>query len=203
MKRCLLFCLLSLMILSLCLTSCDTSITNGITSDGDTILGGDAALGDSTAPTDSTSSPAATPYEGTPGLLFAETYNELLGTYCYVVTGAVNATKIKHLVIPSTFNGKPVVAILAADNAASRFEAVETVVLPDTLQVMSDFAFYGCYYLRSITIPAGIQYIGNLQFYNCENLHTINYRGTAAQWDSVEKHSSWNFGCNATVIFSE
>ena len=50
-------------------------------------------------------------------------------------------------------------------------------------------AFYECSGLTSITIPDSVTSIGRGAFYNCSNLIAINFQGTKAQWQAIEKDS--------------
>ena len=47
------------------------------------------------------------------------------------------------------------------------------VVLPESLSVISDYAFSGCEHLTSVTIPSGVQVVGGRSFDNCTSLEWI------------------------------
>ena len=89
---------------------------------------------------------------------------------------------------------------------------LKAIILPDTLQKLGDYAFTYCRYLEKIEIPEGTLTVGDLAFYQCNNLssvnipktvttigfgafcycsklNSINYRGTKAQWNSIEKNN--------------
>lgn len=52
-----------------------------------------------------------------------------------------------------------------------------SLVIPDGVTHITQYAFSGCNELRSITIPASITYIGEKAFRGCENLESINILG--------------------------
>lgn len=47
--------------------------------------------------------------------------------------------------------------------------------------------------LQNIYIPTSIAKIGAFAFSGCTTLVQINYLGTQAQWDAMEKSTSWNY----------
>ena len=56
---------------------------------------------------------------------------------------------------------------------------------------ISNAAFIQCFELTSITIPNSVTSIGDYTFAGCSNLNTVNYGGTIAQWNDIEKGTSW------------
>ena len=58
---------------------------------------------------------------------------------------------------------------------------VSSLVIPDNVVSIGDFAFNGCDNLKTITLPAGLQKIGHC-FIECDALKTINFKGTMDQW---------------------
>lgn len=110
------------------------------------------------------------------------------------------------LVIPSEINGETVVGI--APGGFSELEDVTTLVLPDTLKSIGDFAFAnckklrgvyipdsvntiasgafaGCVDLESVSIPAETTEIGYCAFDNCASLMYIFYEGTFEEWEAL------------------
>lgn len=52
-------------------------------------------------------------------------------------------------------------------------------------------AFYGCYMLESIEIPAAVTVIGECAFSGCSMLERIEYKGTVAEFESIDKREGW------------
>ncbi len=201
MKKTLFLCLVCILLLSVFLTSCGTNAVenNKPSSDSTTIVGDDTSTPDS--PTLDLNA-GMTP-KPTDGLLFTETYNYSTNTAGYVVSGAIRADDITDLVVPPTYNGKPVIGIMAKDDHYSLFPKVKTVTLPENLQFIEEFAFYDCYNLTSVTLPSTLKYIGRMAFYECSKLIALSFRGTEAQWNAIEKVYEWNLHCIASVLFEQ
>ena len=72
-----------------------------------------------------------------------------------------------------------------------RGEFIETVIIPNTVTHIWQYAFEDCITLKSVTIPESVTNIGMYAFWACQNLTTINYNGTIAQWDNIVKDPTW------------
>ena len=62
----------------------------------------------------------------------------------------------------------------------------EDIVIPGSVINISDFAFFGCNSLESITIEEGVQSIGKCVFMSCSNLTDVTIP------DSVTKIGMWS-----------
>lgn len=78
----------------------------------------------------------------------------------------------KSIVIPSEFDGKPVIAI--GDDVFSGNEEVSSVSIPDTVQSIGQNAFNNCSSLTSIDLGDSIKYLGDSCFNNCNLLTSID-----------------------------
>ena len=58
--------------------------------------------------------------------------------------------------------------------------------------------FNGCTSLEYLYIPDSVTYID--RFINCPNLNFINYAGTIAQWNAIEKESNWKVDSALTYV---
>ncbi|MGN0768719.1 MAG: leucine-rich repeat domain-containing protein, partial [Christensenellales bacterium] len=67
------------------------------------------------------------------------------------------------------------------------------VTMGDSVASIDDGAFYGCDALTSITIGNSVTSIGSRAFEDCDNLSEINYNGTMAQWNDINKGADWNY----------
>lgn len=101
------------------------------------------------------------------------------------------------------------------DGAFRSCIGLTSITIPESVISIGIEAFWGCINLRSITIPNGVTSINKLlfalcgkltsttipssvnsineyAFAGCNELKNINFRGTKAQWDAIQKESYWN-----------
>ena len=88
----------------------------------------------------------------------------------YKVTGITNKG-VKKKVIPSAFNGLPVVEI--GVRAFEGCESLTSIVIPKSVTNIGECAFMYCKSLTSIELPESVTSIGNCTFYGCESLTSI------------------------------
>ena len=88
---------------------------------------------------------------------------EPLGPNQYVVVG-IGTVTTKEVVIPDTYNGKPVVEIMCSAFADNTH--ITRVVLPHTVRSINNFAFAGCKSLESVYLPDGLINIQRAAFAN-------------------------------------
>ena len=77
------------------------------------------------------------------------------------------------------------------DHAFDKCYDLISVTILGNVTSIGAFAFSDCYNLLGITIPSSVNIIGSFAFDNCTNLAVINYGGTKAEWDAVEKQFGW------------
>ena len=75
------------------------------------------------------------------------------------------------IVIPDKYNGLPVTAIL--DSALIGRKSIISVIIPDSVISIGDYAFANCYSLTNITIPNSVTGIGTGVFLRCYSLESI------------------------------
>jgi hypothetical protein len=80
--------------------------------------------------------------------------------------------------------------------------ALKTVYIPASVRYMGAYLFESCSNLRTATIENGVAYLGQGIFSECLQLNKIIFTGTKAQWDALEKDSSW-FNGKLTVICTD
>ena len=85
-----------------------------------------------------------------------------------------------------------------ANTAFSYCRELTSITIPDSVRNIGDYAFSNCTGLTNITIPDSVTSIGNSAFDGWTSSQTINFRATSqpAGWPS-----SWNYGCNANVVW--
>ena len=82
--------------------------------------------------------------------------------------------------IPSTLGGYPVTAI-----GAIHSEGLTSVIIPEGVTSIGDWAFRSCPALTSISIPASVTSIGEGAFYACSNLEHITVQESNAYYKAV------------------
>lgn len=88
----------------------------------------------------------------------------------YMVESCGKATS-GALVIPSTYNGKPVTTI--GRSAFSDCDYLTSVTIPDSVTSIGDDAFWACCGLTEITIPDSVTSIGSWAFDSCYGLTSV------------------------------
>ncbi len=58
--------------------------------------------------------------------------------------------------------------------------------IPDSVKIISDYAFYGCLNLKSIMLSDRIISIGESAFYDCTNLTDVYFSGSADDWAKID-----------------
>ncbi len=103
----------------------------------------------------------------------------------YIVSGMGTATDTD-IVIPALYNGKSVKKI---GNGAFQLSQITSLSIPDGVTEIDERAFlYSS--VTKITIPASVTSIGNNAFYFCSKLTDINFNGTKAQWNAIQRDDS-------------
>jgi hypothetical protein len=80
---------------------------------------------------------------------------------------------VSRVVIPNHYEGMPVVEI--GDFAFSRFENLQSIILPETIQKLGIGAFSSCKKLDTITIPTKVKIIQESCFSNCSRLDSFDF----------------------------
>ena len=91
------------------------------------------------------------------------------GTH-YILSGIGTVTD-EDIVIPSTYNGLPVMEI--GNSAFSEYQFIRSVTFPITLELIGPGAFSNCSFLASIEIPEGVTEIYQNAFSGCTRLETV------------------------------
>lgn len=67
----------------------------------------------------------------------------------------------------------------------------EKIVIPDGITEIEEQAFQECK-MVSVVIPKSVKKIGWVSFVRCKKLRSIDFGGTVAEWQSMEKDDFWN-----------
>ena len=103
----------------------------------------------------------------------------------YTVAGIGSCTDTD-IVIPSTYNGKPVTSI---GDSAFYYDSLTSVTIPDNVTSIGEQAFLGCKSLTSITIPDSVTSIGDSAFAGCTSLTSVTIP------DSITSIADSTFDC--------
>jgi hypothetical protein len=115
------------------------------------------------------------------------------GTYAVAVG---NARYVKKIIIPSEYNGKPVTEIARGGFSAQSGDGynpemkgsllLKEIVIPDSVTIIGERAFYFCLELETIVIGHGVELIEYGAIDSCYNLKNIYYTGSAQDWENIE-----------------
>ena len=96
----------------------------------------------------------------------------------YILSGH-EAVEDNHLVIPSTYKGKPVSAI--APSAFQNYNKLYSIIIPDTITSIPDNTFNNCKNLYKVTLPSTLESIGSNAFKDCYNIISITLPETLTE----------------------
>ena len=117
----------------------------------------------------------------------------------------------RYVVIPSAHDGEPVTRIGGHETDEEEdvwewFGAFEnsknlvSVTIPRSVTEIGSYAFFECANLADVTIGVGVTEIGSYAFCECGRLTDIYYKGTMAQWESIEKGVNWDSDTDEYVV---
>ncbi len=75
--------------------------------------------------------------------------------------------------VASEYQGMPVVGI--ENEAFKENEGITQVILPDTVRIIGEKAFFRCKNLQEINMPAELQNVGEYAFYGCKQLKKVTF----------------------------
>ena len=80
---------------------------------------------------------------------------------------------LKYLKIPKEIKGVPVTSISSMNNMILNNVALETVIIPEGVVEIANYAFANCRNLKKIKLPESLTQIDNMAFYYCTGLEEI------------------------------
>lgn len=106
-----------------------------------------------------------------------------IGTYAFESTRYENNNTTdddhlyigNHLVKGTRFNSKATIKSGTKTIADQAFYegSMESIVIPDSVEIIGDEAFYKCSYLKSVTLGKNLKKIGDNAFYYCQKLESV------------------------------
>ena len=106
------------------------------------------------------------PIKGTEGVLYDLSAD---GAYAVVIDYMGTSTRVN---IADEYQGRPVTEIY---QKAFEGKNIICVIIPDSVTIISDYAFYYCLNLSKVTIGNGINTIGVDAFCGCNNIQYVEY----------------------------
>ena len=119
-----------------------------------------------------------------------ENKNKIEKLCSFVLDDISNLGNIEEIIFPETLK---VLSIRGAEH-------LKTIIIPDSVESIKNFAFCDCMELTSVSIPKGVTKIEEGVFEYCENLTTISFRGTVEEWGNIFKYDEWDKGSGDYVI---
>lgn len=119
----------------------------------------------------------------------------------YIVRADTTANFKKHnIVIPSMYNGLPVIRI--GDFAFIDCHSLTSISIKDGIEIIGERAFGGCKSLEKVYITDSITSIEAFAFQGCRSLKDVYYTGTKEQWDNINIDILNNELINATIHYN-
>lgn len=124
-------------------------------------------------------------------------YRGILGTQTYLVEGIGDCLDAR-VVVGRTYNGY---AIVGLDDAAfAHCKGLAAVYLQENILLIGDGAFSGSTELEVVQLRASTQHIGSAVFSGCTALRKIEFIGTRAEWEAIEKADDWAEGLHDCYV---
>ena len=102
--------------------------------------------------------------------------------------------------IPAVYKGLPVVEI--ENSGFSSNTKVKTIIIPEGITRIGEYAFFHCNNLESAVIPLGLKSIGNFAFSSCEKFDQVFYCGTdGTTWKTITVGSNNTNLINANFYY--
>ena len=90
-----------------------------------------------------------------------------------------------------------------AGHAFELDESIVCVVLKEGITAINEYAFYGCSFLERVELPKSLTRIGTGAFEGCGSLKTIQFAGTAQEWNAVENSAAIVLPEGASISVAE
>ena len=104
------------------------------------------------------------------------------------------------IVIPAEIYGDPVVGI---GDFAFSYSELTSVVIPEGVTYIDEYAFSGCESLISVSLPSTMESIGESAFEGCTSLELVKYNGTETKAAEIAIGESNDYLLNATWEYAD
>ena len=106
------------------------------------------------------------------------------------ITAFANCAKLETVAIDDYESSR---LELIDESAFSNCESLISITVPASVKTISSFAFSGCSKLVLVTFleNSWLENIGMYIFYDCPELSRIQYHGTVAKWQAINKDPHW------------
>lgn len=124
-------------------------------------------------------------------------YRGNLGTNTYRVCG-IGTTLDKNVIVARYYKEYEIVAV--DDDAFRGVKGLESVTLQIYIKSIGDRAFADNEELTYVEFTNELEYLGANIIDNCPNFEKIIFRGTVAEWNSLEKSALWQGTAGGFIV---
>ncbi len=78
---------------------------------------------------------------------------------------------------------------------------LKSVTIPDSVTIIENHAFYGCENITNVSLSNKIKRFENGVFLGCTALVRIDFQGTKAQWNLIDKYAVWNVNTGDYIVY--
>ena len=90
--------------------------------------------------------------------------------------------------------------VISLDNYAFwSCEGLKSVTILGNITSINEHVFDGCKELKNVTIPNSVKSIYESAFWGCKGL-TITFNGTMTEWNAIKKESKWKYANSRFTI---
>lgn len=80
---------------------------------------------------------------------------------------------------------------------------IKEYTVPEQIAELGEYAFHSFERLETLNIPAGVTKFGKKTFYGCKALTAVNFAGTVAEWNIIDKPAEWAGITGFTVVCTD